>query len=108
MKGDVSETAASGRKVSGKQVLSFLMLAVLVTAVVTGWWIKQYVYATMFESTRLSMAEQQVLNVKMASLCHMVDAGSPVPQYQLSPQPTRLSYPNPIRGKGSQLRYSIH
>ena len=76
MKADTSSTAASTRRFSGKQVILFVGLAVLATALVTVWWVNQYLFAKMFEPTRLSVAEQQVLDDKMAPLLHVANANS--------------------------------
>ncbi len=76
MNADTTTTAASTRKFSGKQVVLFLGLAVLATALLTAWWVNQYVYATMFQPTRLGEMEQQVLNAKMAHLLQTADAAS--------------------------------
>jgi hypothetical protein len=55
-------------------------MAVLATALVTVWWINHYLYATMFEPIRLSAAEQEVLDTKMARLLHMAETrASPSP-----------------------------
>ena len=58
---------------SGKQVLAFVGLAVLGTALVTGWWINQYLYAATFEPTKLSVSDQQVLDSKIAKLHEQAD-----------------------------------
>lgn len=73
---DIPKTAASTRMFSGKQVALFVGLAVLATALVTVWWVNQYLFSAMFDPTRLSVAEQQVLDAKMAQLLHTADAGS--------------------------------
>lgn len=76
MNADTTKTGDSTRMFSGKQVVLFLGLAVLATALLTAWWINQYVYAAMFQPTRLGDAEQQVLNAKMAHLLQTADAAS--------------------------------
>ncbi|MCA9420336.1 MAG: hypothetical protein KC592_04920 [Nitrospira sp.] len=76
MKGQTPQTGASTRMFSGKQVVLFVGLAVLSTALGTAWWINQYIYAEMFEPTRLGAAEQQDLNVKMTQLLRTADAAS--------------------------------
>lgn len=76
MNADTTKTAASSRMVSGKQVVLFLGLAVLATVLLTAWWVNQYVYATMFQPTRLGEADQQILNAKMAHLLQTADDSS--------------------------------
>ncbi|WP_342349610.1 hypothetical protein [uncultured Nitrospira sp.] len=76
MNAEVSQVAVSRRRFSGKQVILFVGLAALATALGVVLWINQYVNATMFQPTRLSESEQQVLNVKMAHLLPPPDAVS--------------------------------
>jgi hypothetical protein len=76
MNAETSQVAVSRRKFSGKQVLFFVGLVVLATALGVVWWMNQYVYATMFQPTRLAESEQQVLNAKMAHLLQTADAAS--------------------------------
>ena len=76
MNAEASPVAVSRRKFSGKQVILFVGLAVLATAFGVVWWMNQYVYAAMFQPTRLGEAEQQVLNAKMAHLLQTPDDSS--------------------------------
>ncbi len=80
MNGDTLQPPASTRRFSVRKVVLFLGLAAIATALVTGWWINQYVYATMFEPTRLGVDEQQVLDAKMAQLLQTTNAGAYAPQ----------------------------
>jgi hypothetical protein len=100
MNADTSPIAASTRRFSGKQVVLFVGIAVLATTVVTAWWVNQYLYATMFEPTRLSVAEQQVLDAKMTRLLHAADADSSAPQSSLPVLDTPLE-PEPYTEKGA-------
>ncbi len=76
MNAEASQIAVSPRKFSGKQVILFVGLVVLATALGVVWWMNQYVYATMFQPTRLAESEQQVLNAKMAHLLPTTDSAS--------------------------------
>ena len=80
MNTETTQVAVSRRKFSGKQIILFVGLAVLATTLGVVWWMNQYVYATMFEPTRLGEGDQQVFNAKMARLLQRSDAGSAVPQ----------------------------
>ena len=53
---------------SGKQVLLFLLLAVVVTVGVTWWIIRTYVYARDFQPVELSQKEQGKLDKKLRSM----------------------------------------
>ena len=68
MNPEVSHTDHSPPRFSAQQVLLFVGLAVLATALVTAWWINQYLYAATFQPTRLTESEQHVLDSKMAQL----------------------------------------
>jgi len=101
MNAHAPQTAASTRMFSGKQVIVFIGIAVLATALVTVWWVNQYLFAKMFEPTRLSVAEQQVLDAKMAPLLNAKDAGSsaspsslPTTDMPLRPEPYTESEAN--------------
>ncbi|GJL70221.1 MAG: hypothetical protein NPIRA06_28560 [Nitrospirales bacterium] len=76
MNTETTQVVISRRKFSGKQVVLFVGLAVLATALAVVWWMNQYVYATMFEPTRLAESEQHVLNDKMTHLLQSTDAAS--------------------------------
>ncbi len=45
-----------------------LAVAVVVTAVFTGWWVKRYIYASPLTPTELTSREQNTLNAKLAAL----------------------------------------
>jgi len=53
---------------SGKQVLLFLLLAIVVTVGVTWWIIRTYVYARDFQPVELSQKEQGKLDKKLRSM----------------------------------------
>ncbi len=53
---------------TGKQVLLFVGLAILVTVGVTYWFVRSYIYASSFEPVTLSEKEQRKLDGKLASL----------------------------------------
>jgi len=101
MNAHAPQTAGTTRMFSGKQVIVFIGIAVLATALVTVWWVNQYLFAKMFEPTRLSVAEQQVLDAKMAPLLNAKDAGSsaspsslPTTDMPLRPEPYTESEAN--------------
>jgi hypothetical protein len=50
------------------QVMGLVALAVIVTALLTAWWVKRYVYASKFTPTVLSAKEQTALDAKLAKL----------------------------------------
>ena len=49
-------------------VLVIAFIAIIVSALLSAWWVKQNIYASQFEPTRLSVKEQQVLDSKLDKL----------------------------------------
>jgi cytoskeletal protein RodZ len=86
MNSETSHRDGSSQRFSGKQVLLFVGLAVLATALVTAWWVNQYLYAATFEPTQLTKSEQRSLDSKMAQLRQVDDSGSS-PDGPLEPEP---------------------
>jgi len=91
---------------SGKQVLAFVGSAVLVTAMVTGWWINQYLYAATFQPTKLSVSDQQVLDSKMAMLHKQADRDVLSGDSLQSPQNTPLE-PEPYTEQESDREIQL-
>ena len=72
----------------------FVGLAVLTTALVTAWWVNEYLYAATFEPTQLTKNEQQTLSDKLAYLGQVDGSASssskderPSSQDSLDPEP---------------------
>jgi len=63
-----SETAARKFRFSFLQVLGIVALVVIVTALLTAWWVKHYIYASKFTPTALTAKEQKVLDSKLVKL----------------------------------------
>ncbi len=70
-------TDKSQPRYSGTQVMLFVGLAVLATALVTAWWVNQYLYAASFEPTQLTESEQRSLDHKMSQLGQADDSSAP-------------------------------
>jgi hypothetical protein len=49
-------------------VLVIAFIAIIVSGLLSAWWVKQNIYASQFEPTRLSVKERQVLDSKLAKL----------------------------------------
>jgi hypothetical protein len=64
----ISQAEGFPHRFSGKQVVLFVGLAVLATALVTAWWVNQYLYAATFEPIELTQSEQHFLENKMSKL----------------------------------------
>jgi len=50
------------------QVLGIIALVIIVTALLTAWWVRYYIYASKFTPTVLTVKEQKVLDSKLAKL----------------------------------------
>ncbi|MCG8488087.1 MAG: hypothetical protein MI756_11525 [Chromatiales bacterium] len=62
------EAAVNKKGLRGIHVLWIVLATILVTAAVTYWVVRTYIYAKDFTPVQLSQAEQQVLNEKLESL----------------------------------------
>jgi arginine N-succinyltransferase len=56
------------RRFSGLQVIAFLVVAVAVTAGITFWVVRTYIYPSDFEPVKLSSREQTTLDAKLRRL----------------------------------------
>ena len=90
MNPEISQTEHTPHRFSGQHVVLFVGLAVLATALVTAWWVSQYLYAASFEPTRLTELEQHALDSKMAQLGQIDESSTP------SPQPSVVSPGGPL------------
>ena len=49
-------------------MLGIVALVMIVTALLTAWWVKHYIYASKFTPTVLTAKEQKVLDSKLVKL----------------------------------------
>lgn len=63
-----SKTLPKKSRFGWRHVLGIAFIGIIVTALLSAWWVKQNIYASHFEPTRLSAKEQQVLDSKLAKL----------------------------------------
>jgi len=77
MNQETSQPEQAPGRFSGKQVVLFVGLAMLATALVTTWWVNQYLYAAAFDPIQLSKVEQESLDRKMAQLGQVQSSGAP-------------------------------
>lgn len=102
-----AEAAPAKRGFSGTQVLLFLLLAVLITAGITYWLIRTYVFANDFRPVELSQKEQVKLDDKLRSLG--VDPESLLPGADRGDRPDELIQNRAQRDQDGNLipeRYS--
>jgi hypothetical protein len=65
---NTAEPTAKKFRFSGLQVMGIVVLVMIVTALLTAWWVKYYIYASKFKPTVLTAQEQKVLDSKLAKL----------------------------------------
>ena len=106
MNSETSHTDGSSQRFSGKQVLLFVGLAVLATALVTAWWVNQYLYAATFEPTQLTQPEQRSLDRKMAQLRQDDKSGSSSSKPKVS-SPDGPLEPEPYSEEGASREIQL-
>lgn len=63
-----AEPSAKKFRFGWLQVMGIVVLVMVVTALLTAWWVKHYIYASKFKPTVLTAKEQKVLDSKLAKL----------------------------------------
>ena len=62
------------------QGLGIVAVVVVITALLTAWWVKHYLYASKFTPTVLTVKEQKVLDSKLAKLESTTNKAPVVPK----------------------------
>lgn len=88
------------------KILGGIALAILVTALLTVWWVKHNIYASKFTPTLLTTHEQKALNSKLAKLETTTDKVQVVPQKKRQDKETPLD-PEPYSEKGAKREISL-
>jgi hypothetical protein len=65
------------------QVMGIVALVIIVTALLTAWWVKHYIYASEFTPTVLTPKERKVLDSKLAKMETKANKAPVVPQKKL-------------------------
>ena len=107
MNSETSHVDDSLPRFSGKQVLLFVGLAVLASALVTAWWVNQYLYAATFEPTRLNESEQHSLDRKMAQLGKVDESGSSSSKPKKVSSPVGPLEPEPYSEEGASREIQL-
>jgi len=66
------------RRFGCMQILMIVLVAILLSIIATGWWVKHNVYASPFQPTELSEREQDAFEEKVARLEAAGGSGAPV------------------------------
>ena len=92
---DVNKEQKTVKKFGCLQVFGIVLLTVLVTAGITLWVAKIYIFPSQFKPVTLSAQEEQQLSVKLDSLGFSQDTGSPKsacsPRYVVPNSPFAIS-----------------
>ncbi len=99
-------TNHSQPRFSGAQVMLFVGLTILATALVTAWWVNQYLYAATFEPTQLTEMEQRSLDQKMAQLGQGHDLSLPFSTPHVSSSGSSLE-PEPYTEEGVSRQINL-
>src|SRR5512139_3296475 len=65
---NMAEPAGKKLRFSFLQVMGIVALVMIVTVLLTAWWVKHYIYASKFTPTVLTAKEQKVLDSKLVKL----------------------------------------
>jgi hypothetical protein len=65
---NMAEPAGKELRFSFLQVMGIVALVMIVTALLSAWWVKHYIYASKFTPTVLTAKEQKALDSKLAKL----------------------------------------
>ena len=103
---NAAQTDNASPRFSGKQVMLFVGLAVLTTALVTAWWVNQYLYAATFEPTQLTQSEQWALDLKMAQLGQADDSSIPTAKPKVFSSNGSLE-PTPYSEEGTSRQINL-
>ena len=88
------DTIPPNQNLGGLKIFGILTLVILLTILMTAWWMNKNIYAAPFTPTQLSTSEQQVLDSKMAQL---TDTPNPTNDSSKTATPSGTLEPEPYR-----------
>ena len=88
------------------QVMGIVALAMIVTALLTAWWVKHYIYASKFTPTVLSAKEQKVLDSKLARIGTKTSKATVTPKKKIHDQRVPLE-PEAYSEEGAKREISL-
>ena len=106
MNSEKSQSEQAPRRFTGRQVVFLIGLTILATALVTSWWVNQYLYAATFEPTQLTQSEQHSLERKMAQLGQMNESRVSLPKSNNSSSGAPLE-PEPYSEEGASREIQL-
>jgi hypothetical protein len=88
------------------QVLGIVAVVIIVTALLTAWWVKHYIYASKFTPTTLTAKEQKVLDSKLAKIEATANKTPVVPKKKRHDKGVSLE-PEAYSEKGAKREISL-
>jgi hypothetical protein len=88
------------------QVIGLVALVIIVTALLTAWWVKHYIYASKFTPTVLTVKEQKTLDSKLAKLEATANKDPVVPKKKRQDKGTPLE-PEAYSEEGAKREISL-
>ncbi len=87
-------------------ILGTAAAVILVSALITAWWVKHNIYASQFKPTQLNVKEQQVLDSKLARLeaSAQKTGGTALPKYA---EPQKPLKPEPYTEEGAKREINL-
>jgi hypothetical protein len=101
------QTEKKKRRFGCLHVLGILLIVIIITAFLTGWWLKQNLSASRFEPTQLNVEEQQELESKLSRLEQSAEQDTAIVEEQTSDDPDAPIEPEPYRGNGEIGEFSF-
>jgi hypothetical protein len=102
----IPEPAAKKSRFGLLQVTGIVTLVIIVTALLTAWWVKYYIYASKFTPTVLTAKEQKVLDSKLAKIEAKANKASVVPRKKIHDQQVALE-PEAYSEEGAKREISL-
>ncbi|HSB06373.1 MAG TPA: arginine N-succinyltransferase [Thermodesulfobacteriota bacterium] len=103
---NVPEPVVKKSRFGLRKVLGVLALVILVTALLTVWWVKHNIYASKFTPTALTIKEQKALDSKMAKLEATANKGPVVLKKKRQDKGAPLE-PEPYSEEGAKREISL-
>jgi hypothetical protein len=103
---NIAGPAAKKLRFSFLQVMGIVALVIIMTAILTAWWVKHYIYASKFTPTVLTAKEQKALDSKLAKLEGSTKKGLVVPKKKRHEKGTPLE-PEAYSEEGAKREISL-
>jgi hypothetical protein len=102
----IAEPVAKRFRFGLLQVLGIVGVVIIVTALLTAWWVRHYIYASKFTPTVLTLKERKALDSKLAEIETTADKASAVPKKRRHDKGTSLK-PEAYSGEGAEREISL-